>query len=434
METAAVVIPTIGFPGGFKSLFDVNPPLMEKEAGMKRNILSLVLVTAVLCLGSTGSAWAGEPIKIGAVINLTGPASTWGQFHAKGLEDYFRFVNEVKGGVAGRKIDLTVVDHAYKVPEALKYVKKFCTMDKVDMLATWDAGSGIQAKPLIQKYMTPTINFSTYQGILNPPVEYMYLPFGSYVLDSYAILEYIGAIHKGPDPPKVGLLTYNNTYGKSIHEPCKEYAGKNNINVVGIEEFPPQTVDLTTELLRLKNAGAQYVVVQMLPAAIITALTSADRINFNVPFFGTWTSTDPDFFGLGKGLIRDRLFMQFPGGLPVDGTPGIKIMEELWKRYKTVDRFDTSYWEGLVVAMIMERACQRAQEKFGEISGQTINKAMETFQNEDFGGLVPNITYTRENHEGSFVGRIVQIHEDATYAPMTNFFVPGKGEIKVLEN
>ena len=125
----------------------------------------------------------------------------------------------------------------------------------MDMIATWDAGSGIQAKPIIQEYKIPTINYSTYQGILKPPIDYMYLPFGSYILDSYAVLEYIKAIHKGKDAPKVGLLTYNNVYGKSIHDPSKEYAAKNNINIVSIEEFPPATVDLSTEVLRLKQKG-----------------------------------------------------------------------------------------------------------------------------------------------------------------------------------
>ncbi|MCK7469658.1 MAG: hypothetical protein MZU95_01760 [Desulfomicrobium escambiense] len=38
-------------------------------------------------------------------------------------------------------------------------------------------------------------------------------------------------------------------------------------------------------------------------------------------------------------------------------------MKELWKRYKTVDKFDASYWEGVVIGMIMERAFIRAYEK-----------------------------------------------------------------------
>jgi len=397
-----------------------------------RKIFIVLLSAGFVCFGLGTFAWA-KPIKVGAIINLTGPASTWGQFHAKGHKDYFRYVNEVKGGIGGNKIDLTVVDHAYKVPEAVKYVKKFCTSDKMDMLATWDAGSGIMAKPIIQKYKTPNINYSTYQGILKPPVDYAYLPFGSYIMDSYAVLEYIRTIHEGKEAPKVGLLTYNNAYGKSIHDPSKEYAAKHGINIVGIEQFPPKTLDLNTECLRLKKAEAEYIFMQCLPSAILMALQSADRVNYDVPFFGTWTSTDPDFFTRGKGVIRNRMYMEFPGGLPVDGTAGLKIMETMWKRYKTVTKFDASYWEGVAVAMIMEKAFQRAHEKFGEINSETINDALETFRDEDFGGLVPNVTYTKTNHEASFKGRIAKINEDATYTPLTTFYTPGKERIKLLK-
>src|SRR4030065_1321523 len=147
-------------------------------------IISIIAVFICAALGADVRDKETDPIKVGAVINLTGPASTWGQFHAKGQRDYFRYVNEKKGGVAGRHIDLTIVDHAYKVDEGLKFVKKFCAQDKMDMIATWDAGLGMSGKPIIQKYDTPCINYSTYQGILNPPIDYMYLPFASYILDS----------------------------------------------------------------------------------------------------------------------------------------------------------------------------------------------------------------------------------------------------------
>ncbi|MCX5852994.1 MAG: ABC transporter substrate-binding protein, partial [Deltaproteobacteria bacterium] len=232
---------------------------------------------------------------------------------------------------------------------------------------------------------------------------------------------------------KVGLLTYNNAYGRSIHQPCREYAKRNNINIVAIEEFPPKTVDLTTELLRLQKSGADYIFMQMLPATIITSFKSADRINYNPAFFGTWTSTDPDFFKLGKGLIRDRLRIQFPGGLPSDKTAGMNVMKDLWKRYKTVNKFDASYWEGVVVAMIMEKAFIKSQQMFKDINPETINKTMESFRNEDFGGLVPNITYTNTDHGASFKARIVKVGEDGSFKPLTNFFTPGREKIKFMK-
>ncbi len=390
------------------------------------------LLAAVL-MALPASSLAATPIKVGAAINLTGPASTWGQYHAKGTQDYLRYVNEVKGGVGGRTVDLILVDTGYKVPEAVAAVKKFAIQDKVDMILTWGAGEGLAAKPLVQGYKIPTINYSTSWELLEKPVDYMYLPFGSYRLDCAAVLEYIKSIHKGKEPPKVGLLTYNNAYGRSIHKPSQEYAKANGINIVSIEEFPPKTVDLTTELLRLKKNGAEYVFMQMLPATIVTAFKSADRIKYSPQFFGTWTSTDPDFFKLGKGLIRDRLKMQFPGGLPGDKGPGIDILRDLWKRYKTVTRFDAAYWEGVVVGMIVERAALRAHQKHGKVDRETINKAMETFTNEDFGGIVPSVTYTKTNHEASFRGRIVQVREDGSFKPLTDFYTPGKEKIRHLK-
>jgi ABC-type branched-subunit amino acid transport system substrate-binding protein len=252
-------------------------------------------------------------------------------------------------------------------------------------------------------------------------------------MDAYAVLEYIKSIHKGRRAPKVGLLTYNNAYGKSIHAASKEYASQYNVDIVGIEQFPPRALDLNTELLKLKNKGAEYIFMQCLPSAILMALQSADRIKYNVPFFGTWTSTDPDFFKRGKGLIRNRMHMQFPGGLPVDQTPGMEVMEELWDRYKTVTSFDASYWEGVVIAMIMERAFQRAHEKFGRIDSETINQALETFRDENFGGLFPNVTYTSTDHSGSWRARIVKINENGTYTPLTGFWGPGKEKVRILK-
>ncbi len=401
---------------------------------MKTRWGSILLAVSALVLFTIGTAAADtKPIKVGAAINLTGPASTWGKFHEKGQRDYFQYVNEVKGGVAGRKIDMITVDTAYKVPEAQAAVRKFVMQDKVDMIATWGAGEGLAAKPIIQEYKVPTINYSTSWEILEKPIDYMYLPFGSYKMDCQAVLEYIQAIHKGKEVPKVGLLTYNNAYGRSIHAPSKEYAAKLGINLVAIEEFPPRTVDLNTELLRLQRAGAEYIFIQMLPSAIITAFKSADRIKYNPVFLGTWTSTDPDFFKMGKGLIRDRLTMQFPGGLPVDNSKGMAVMAELWKRYKTVDSFDAAYWEGVTIGMIMERAFVRAHEQAKDINPATINAALESFKNEDFGGLVPAVSFSKDNHEGSFTARMVKVVEDGTYVPLTNFYVPGKDKIKLLK-
>jgi len=76
------------------------------------------------------------------------------------------------------------------------------------------------------------------------------------------------------------------------------------------------------------------------------------------------------------------------------------------------------------VGMIMERAMIRASEKSKEITRETINRAMESFRQEDFGGLIPPVTYTPTDHGASFQARIVQVKEDGSFTPLTNFYVP----------
>ena len=63
---------------------------------LKKSILTVVVALLFALLISNADA---KTIKVGAAINMTGPASTWGQFHAKGQKDYFRYVNDVKGGI-----------------------------------------------------------------------------------------------------------------------------------------------------------------------------------------------------------------------------------------------------------------------------------------------------------------------------------------------
>ena len=108
-------------------------------------------------------------------------------------------------------------------------------------------------------------------------------------------------------------------------------------------------------------------------------------------------------------------------------------MQQLWKKYKTVDKFDASYWEGVVIGMIMERAFIKAYKTSKNINPETVNAALESFKNEDFGGLVPKITYTKDDHGASFTARMVRVKEDGTYIPLTNFYVPGKDKIKLLK-
>jgi len=102
------------------------------------------------------------------------------------------------------------------------------------MIATWSAGEGMQAKPLLQQYKIPAINYSTAWEILQPPVDYMYCR--SAATSSIAMqCSIISLPYTKARRTQVGLLTYNNPYGRSIQKPSEEYAKQKNIDIVTIE-------------------------------------------------------------------------------------------------------------------------------------------------------------------------------------------------------
>ena len=371
-------------------------------------------------------------IKIGTIVNLTGPHAARGQLNIRGMEDYFRYVNETTSGISGRKIDLTVVDSGRKLSDTIEHTQRLCQPNKMDIVAVWDDHIFKKAKAILLKHHIPHIDASNGQTILRPPVSYTYLPFGGATLNCYAILQFIEATHKGSAPPGIGILTTNDAFGKSIHAPSSAYASNHPLQIVAVEQFTPNTQDLEPVMLKLRNMGAEYIFMQCAPSDAMAALKSADRINYNVPFFGAWTLADAHFYNLEKNLIRNRLNVSFPGCLPGDGTSGIQLIKMLVERYKSVSGFHTAYWEGVSVAAIMARALQRASETLGKIDGQTVNLALKTFENEDFGGLIPNITYTDTNHGASFVTRIVRVNENQTFRPLTKFWNPKTEKVTVI--
>ena len=98
-----------------------------------------------------------------------------------------------------------------------------------------------------------------------------------------------------------------------------------------------------------------------------------------------------------------------------------------------MDKFETSYWEGVVVAMMRKDPPIGLLDYMGRSMQRTSTRPWKPLTMKTLEALFPYITYTKTNHEGSFKGRIVQIHEDMTYSPMTNFFVPGKEKVQVLK-
>ncbi len=397
---------------------------------MGRLLLSFILsaLAGVLSLSAATGLHAksipGDQIKIGAIVDLTGPHASQGQLNLKGMEDFFRYINDTAAGVSGRRLSLAIVDGAADLPNVLEDVKKSFIAEKVKMSAVLKPDIHEEIETLLSKNHIPHVDVSGCRTALLPLGSYTYRPFGGAGLSFHAIIQYIAASHRGPNPPRVGILIPDNSCGESINRLSPTPASGDQIRIVATLRFQPGAPNLETPLLKLKDAGAEYVFMQCNAPDALTALNSAERIHFSAPFFSPWTAINGSMRKRSKGLFNRPMNISFPGCLPGDDTPGIHLIKVLLDRYQSASGFRTAYWEGVAVAAIVARALHRAHEILGKIDVQTVNLALETFQKEDFGGLIPDVTYTDTKHNGSFVTRIVRFNRDHTLTPLTKFWNP----------
>lgn len=87
-----------------------------------------VVVVAVLSF-SAMPAMAEDPIRIGAVTSVTGPASYLGEPEKNALELMVEQVNQ-EGGVLGRPLELVLYDDATNPERARTMMQRLLTRDQ----------------------------------------------------------------------------------------------------------------------------------------------------------------------------------------------------------------------------------------------------------------------------------------------------------------
>lgn len=125
-------------------------------------ILSLTLVLSLLtaCVApaaQTGSAPAGDAIKIGGGFALTGDESSLDLPAANGAKLAAKEINAA-GGVLGKQLDLIVHDTQYKMDVTAQVAKQFVEEDKtVAVIGFTDTDSVLASGPTIQNAGLPFI-------------------------------------------------------------------------------------------------------------------------------------------------------------------------------------------------------------------------------------------------------------------------------------
>lgn len=135
---------------------------------MSKKTLSILLIL-VLALGAfVVNAQDGEPIKVGAIFDLSGATGDVGTPYGEGVIAYVDWANS-NGGINGRPIELLSQDYAYSVETAENLYTEFVA-EGVVVFMGWGTGDSEAMRGRVAEDEIPFISAS-YSANLNDPMD-----------------------------------------------------------------------------------------------------------------------------------------------------------------------------------------------------------------------------------------------------------------------
>ncbi|OLC58810.1 MAG: hypothetical protein AUH76_16465 [Candidatus Rokubacteria bacterium 13_1_40CM_4_67_11] len=352
---------------------------------MRRISRTLVLsvVLGLLALGLGTAPVDAQTIKIGNLVDLTGPTSDQGKDIAQGRNDAVQYINE-KGGVNGKKLELVSVEYGFQPPRAVAAYKKFVEDDKVPYI------SGSYSGHLTDPRMTP-YNFPG--GI-------------DYTSQIRIFLNWVKEGWKDTSrKPKVAFIFADNAYGRAPIEAGRAYAKEIGVDLVDEEVIPTTLTDATSQLLTMKIKDPDFAYIntntQWVPVVLKDSYKLGLRTKYVVNNYGIDERTPGLAREAAEGVygIQDVAYWG-------ENVPGMKTLMEWHQKHHPNDTHASPYMRGWLWTLMAAEAIKRAGPN---PTGESVKKALESLKEWDTWGITPPFTYTSEDHRPTNRARLVVI-------------------------
>ena len=220
---------------------------------MNRFKLFLILALSLIYVAS---AFANEPIRIGALFSVTGPASFLGEPERNTLEMLVKEAN-AKGGIKGHKIELIVYDTQGDATKAVQLATKLIRNDKVSVIiGPSTTGETMAVIPVVEKEKIPLISCAAGIKIIEPVKRYVFKT----PANDHVAAEKIFTFMLAKKQKNVALMTVTDGFGSSGREQLKDMAKKMGITVVADETYGPKDTDMTAQLTKIKGSKADGII------------------------------------------------------------------------------------------------------------------------------------------------------------------------------
>jgi branched-chain amino acid transport system substrate-binding protein len=207
-------------------------------------------IAAGLAIGAAiAPVQAQEKVKIGAVLSVTGPASFLGDPEAKTLKMLADDINK-KGGLLGRQIEMVIYDSGGDAAKAKQFATRLVEDDKVvAQVGGSTTGDTMAMIPVFEEAKLPFISLAGAVVIIDPVKKFV---FKTPHTDKMAC-EKIFEDMKKRGLVKIGMISGQDAFGKSMQGECLKVVKNYGIEVIAEETYGPRDTDMTPQLTNIKG-------------------------------------------------------------------------------------------------------------------------------------------------------------------------------------
>jgi branched-chain amino acid transport system substrate-binding protein len=315
-------------------------PMKNAYSKRRRFILVAGAVASIALaeLAIVSSLSAQEPIKIGHVAALSGGSAQSGEAITRGLSLAIEEINASGGVLGGRKIELLQRDDESVPPKGVVAARELISKEKVVALfGGIDSPVALATVPIVNKEKVPYMAvWAAGTGITRNGAEPNFV-FRVSAVDVLVDVKLLDYANKKFGSTKPGLLLVNNPWGASNEAGLLEAAKTNALlHIVGVEKFENADVDMTAQLTRLKEKGADTVIIVGNAAPGAQLMKSRERMGWTVPIVSHWGISGGRFPELAGSTAGDAHFVQTYSFFGKQGTVGERVLATLKKKYPQI--------------------------------------------------------------------------------------------------
>ncbi len=372
----------------------------------------LIIVLAAIFLAGDLPVRAEEPIKIGAFFALSGPAASIGTPTKLVAQMVVDKINK-EGGINKRPLEIATGDTESDPTKALMEAKRLVEKDKaVALIGPTRTDEGLAVKP----YIEDTAHVPIIMTIGGDPVI-SGGKFGPFKWTFKTPQRTSTAVKKVYDYlraqklTKVALLTATDGFGKDGLNSLEQLAPEFGIDIAIKEAFAVTDTDMTPQLLKIRESGAQAVICWTIGPAGARVAKNVKQLGIKMPLIQCHGQPDPKYIELAgdaaEGSIMPSTKLMVVDQLP-DSDPQKAVIKDFLALYRDVYHYDQQYpvnthsgyaWDAIYLLA-------NAMRKVGT-EPEALRNAIE--QTKGYVGISGIYNLTPEDHNGLGTDSLVMV-------------------------